>query len=201
MGFHQSQYQRSRQEPPLNQYGKIGFIQCGKLALQLLELGAYHHDLTIRTVIYLMLETRLRADEVNTHHYHVKTLLEKVIPEAQLTRAQSHIKDGQQLFESWNYTLSILAQLNWSIDAPRMPVSEANTSGAKTPEMEHHESSERSAARNWLHPTTNEAPTLFYAHPYPKWLAPDSKMRKPRGWVQTWLDQTLEVGVRQLVTR
>ena len=152
-----------------SEYGQSSFLQFGRVAHQLLQLGAYNHDLTVRTVIYLMLETQLRVGETNPHQYQVRALLEQVIPETLLNHAQSHIKQGQQLFEDWNYTLQILAQLNWhlEIDTP--------TLGDRTPN----------------HSSSN--PTAFYMHPYPKWLHPDSTTRKPRGWVQTWLGQTLQV--------
>lgn len=31
----------------------------------------------------------------------------------------------------------------------------------------------------------------FYVKPYPDWLEPDTKIKKPRGWIEQWLEQRL----------
>jgi DNA-binding XRE family transcriptional regulator len=34
---------------------------------------------------------------------------------------------------------------------------------------------------------------VFYTQPYPEWLIPDSGLKKPRGWVDLWLEQKLMI--------
>ena len=139
--------------------------QFGSIALQLLQLDAYSHELTIRMVIYLMLDAVCRIGEMKTPVYEIKVLLEQVMPDA-IALAQTNIKQGQKLFEDWNITLRILAQL-------------VGSGGSQTLDCREIVS----------HPD----PTSLYVTPYPKWLNPESSMRKPRGWVQMWLSQKIEL--------
>ena len=139
--------------------------QFGTIALHLLQLDAYSHELTIRLVIYLMLDAACRTGETETPTYDIKSLLEQVMPDI-LTVAQTKIKQGQKLFEEWNITLNILARLvqgssSQTIDR-RDIISEPDSTG-------------------------------LYVTPYPKWLNPGSSMRKPRGWVQMWLSQKIQL--------
>lgn len=41
-------------------------------------------------------------------------------------------------------------------------------------------------------PVAEEEP-IFYVKPYPEWLEPDSKVKKPRGWINQWLEQKLVI--------
>jgi DNA-binding XRE family transcriptional regulator len=34
---------------------------------------------------------------------------------------------------------------------------------------------------------------IFYTVPYPEWMEPDSKQKKPRGWIEQWLAQKLVI--------
>jgi DNA-binding XRE family transcriptional regulator len=34
---------------------------------------------------------------------------------------------------------------------------------------------------------------VFYTVPYPEWMEPDSKQKKPRGWIEQWLAQKLVI--------
>ncbi|MEM9213600.1 MAG: hypothetical protein AAGD25_04565 [Cyanobacteria bacterium P01_F01_bin.150] len=139
--------------------------QFGTIALHLLQLDAYGHELTIRLVIYLMLDAVCRAEDVKTPAYNIQILLERVMPDA-IAKAQSDIKQGQKLFEDWNITLEILAKLIHG--AGFQPAEKRGR--AKDPE-----------------------PTDLYVSPYPKWLNPETYIRKPRGWVQVWLSQKIQL--------
>ena len=91
--------------------------QFGMVALRLLQLGAYSHELTIRLVIYLMLDTTCRSGNVENPIYEVRHLLEQVTPDT-LSIATSDIKQGQRLFEEWNTALQILGELH-SLHSPQ----------------------------------------------------------------------------------
>jgi hypothetical protein len=134
--------------------------QFGYLALRLLELNAYSQDLTLRLVIYLMLDSRVRASNANPYTYQVKSLLETVLSEAIVQEAQTSMERGQALFADWSQALMVLSQLGDGV---------ADRGRAAT-------------LQNGLE---------FYVSPYPKWLDPAQNVRKPRGWVNTWLEQKL----------
>lgn len=138
--------------------------QFGQLALRLLRLDAYSHDLALRLVIHLMLDTRIRASNPNPHVYQVKSLLETLLSEAIVQQAQTSMERGQALFADWNQALLLLAQLGWGTD------------------------------RQSASPEAELASGLgLYLSPYPRWLDPEQNIRKPRGWVNTWLEQKLMV--------
>ncbi|MGK7890721.1 MAG: hypothetical protein AB4042_15425 [Leptolyngbyaceae cyanobacterium] len=158
---------------------------CGQLAHQLLRLSAYPQDLAIRMIVHLLLQTQTQASDDPTQPYSVQALLEAAVPPAKLARAKTSIKHGQQLFESWNQALTILAQLQWSPESDPSNISHSgDRSHAHEPEPSDLEMGQTITAPNI---------TQFYAYPYPKWLSPRSTMRKPRGWVQTWLEQTVQI--------
>lgn len=146
---------------PLSNTAKHCLHNFGSIALRLLQLEAYSHDLTMRLVIYLMLDMQYRQSNGPSPSYKVQMLLEQIAPET-VTSALTDIKQGQQLFEEWNTALYVLAQL--------MDSSNDYPSSA--------------------HPCD---PMRVYDPPYPKWLSPQSSIRKPRGWVKTWLSQTIHM--------
>ncbi|MEB3230634.1 MAG: hypothetical protein VKJ64_06480 [Leptolyngbyaceae bacterium] len=158
---------------------------CGELAHQLLRLGAYAQDLAMRMIVHLMLNTQTQTNDSTARHYLVESLLAQVVPPAKLAKAKTNIKHGQQLFEAWNDMLTVLAQLQWYPDPNYASVAHAE-SRLPLAQGEHRRASSQ--------PITSEPDlTQFYVYPYPKWLAPHSTMRKPRGWVQTWLEQTVQI--------
>lgn len=136
--------------------------QFGQLALNLLRLDAYSHDLTLRLVIHLMLDTRIRASNSNPYTYQVKPLLETVLSEAIVQEAQISMDRGQALFADWSQALLLLDKLGWCAEG-------------------------KGASAN----AELESGLGFYLSPYPKWLDPAQNVRKPRGWVNTWLEQKL----------
>jgi hypothetical protein len=158
-----------------NQVGdqaKEAVYQFGQLALKLLTLGAYHDELGLRLIIHLMLDARIRASDLNPHEYQVKTLLEAVLPAEDMQQVQTSIEKGHSLFERWNYALDLLAKLGWH--------SRRNNS--------------------YIEMTADEGLGFgFYVNPYPKWLDPEGTTRKPRGWVNTWLEQ--KVIIKPLTTQ
>lgn len=140
----------------------VALNQFGQLALQLLHLNGYANNLLLRLVIYLMLNTRIRATHPNPHEYQVKTLLETVLSEAIVQQAQANLEQGHALFADWNQALRLLAQLDWCPNRIFLNTETENSVG-------------------------------FYVTPYPKWLDPAQNVRKPRGWVSTWLEQKLVI--------
>jgi len=42
-------------------------------------------------------------------------------------------------------------------------------------------------------PGEDDTSTSFYVEPYPDWLAPNTKIKKPRGWIEQWLEQRLVI--------
>ncbi len=48
------------------------------------------------------------------------------------------------------------------------------------------------ASLGW-HSADNPEGTTFYTAPYPEWMDPDSKLKKPRGWIEQWLEQKLVI--------
>lgn len=138
--------------------------QFGQLALQLLECEAYRQDLALRLIIHLMLETRIRASNPHPYVYQVKTLLATLYSEAIVHEAQTNTEQGQILFANWSAALRVLAQLGWGGD------------------------------RQFGTPAPSPNSELgFYVSPYPRWLDPQHNIRRPRGWVNTWLEQKLVI--------
>ncbi|NEQ95794.1 MAG: hypothetical protein F6K30_03525 [Cyanothece sp. SIO2G6] len=158
---------------------KLG--QCGALAHQLLHLGAYAQDLAIRIIVHLMLDIQIQTNEARTQQYSVQALLEQVIPPPQLARARTHIKQGQQLFEAWNDVLTVLVELQWYPEANHVTAAHSGDCPSANPKIS-----------TWDKVRDTNL-TQFYVYPYPKWLTPHSTMRKPRGWVQTWMEQTVQI--------
>lgn len=149
----------------LNQAGnkaKEALYQFGYLALNILKLDPYHDELTLRLAIHLTLDVRIRARDRNPYEYRVKTLLETVLPTAVVQEARQSSEKARSLFNRWNHALALLASLGWQAGE-----------GANRTETE------------------GENPLVFYAKPYPDWLEPDTKIKKPRGWIERWLEQRL----------
>lgn len=48
------------------------------------------------------------------------------------------------------------------------------------------------ASLGW-HSVDNPDATSFYTVPYPDWMDPESKLKKPRGWIEQWLEQKLVI--------
>lgn len=149
----------------LNQAGskaREALYQFGYLALNILKLDPYHDELTLRLAIHLTLDVRIRARDRNPHEYKVKTLLEAVLPIQAVQQARQNREKARSLFERWNCTLKLLVSLGWRQNEC---APQPNEEMVRTP--------------------------VFYANPYPEWLSPENKIRKPKGWVDHWLEQKL----------
>nr|MCU0570752.1 helix-turn-helix domain-containing protein [Oculatellaceae cyanobacterium Prado106] len=49
-------------------------------------------------------------------------------------------------------------------------------------------------------PSPNDNPVpAFYIQPCPEWLDPDTKLKKPRGWMDIWLEQKLIIKPPNLI--
>lgn len=170
----------------LNQAGskaKEALYQFGYLALNILKLDPYHDELTLRLAIHLTLDVRIRARDRNPYEYRVKTLLEAVIPEAQIQEARQSSEKARGLFSRWNHALKLLASLGWQPVAPEQiteQMIEQRTEQSTEPIAE---PSQASKASN----------SVFYTQPYPAWLDPESKLKKPRGWIDLWLEHKLMI--------
>jgi DNA-binding transcriptional regulator YiaG len=151
----------------LNQAGsraKEALYQFGYLALNILRLDPYHDELTLRLAIHLTLDVRIRARDRNPYEYKVKTLLEAVLPEIVVQEARRSSEKARSLFDRWNHALKLLLELGWY---PENYSPELDASLDKTP--------------------------MFYTKPYPEWLDPCHKLRKPKGWIELWLEQKLVI--------
>jgi DNA-binding XRE family transcriptional regulator len=163
----------------LNQAGskaKEALYQFGYLALNILKLDPYHDELTLRLAIHLTLDVRIRARDRNPYEYRVKTLLEAVIPETQIQEARQSSEKARGLFSRWNHALKLLASLGWQPVSPQLDPSEALTEASAAPSE-----------------TSETQSQVFYTQPYPAWLAPESKLKKPRGWIDLWLEHKLMI--------
>ncbi len=151
----------------LNQAGsraKEALYQFGYLALNILKLDPYHDELTLRLAIHLTLDVRIRARDRNPYEYKVRSLLEAVLTESAVREARQSSEKSRSLFDRWNHALKLLLNLGWH------------------PEDYSPESSGQ--------PDTTP---MFYVKPFPEWLNPDQKRRKPKGWVELWLEQKLVI--------
>lgn len=151
----------------LNQAGsraKEALYQFGYLALNILRLDPYHDELTLRLAIHLTLDVRIRARDRNPYEYKVRTLLEAVLPEIVIQEARRSSEKARSLFDRWNHALKLLLELGWY---PENYSPELDPSLDKTP--------------------------MFYTKPYPEWLDPCHKLRKPKGWIELWLEQKLVI--------
>lgn len=177
----------------LNQAGskaKEALYQFGYLALNILKLDPYHDELTLRLAIHLTLDVRIRARDRNPYEYRVKTLLEAAIPESMIQEARRNSEKARGLFSRWNHALNLLGSLGWqSADSelldPLEPSERSNFSESSRPSepSDPSEPSEPSKLRN----------RIFYTQPFPEWLDPESKLKKPRGWIDLWLEQKLMI--------
>ena len=167
----------------LNQAGskaKEALYQFGYLALNILKLDPYHDELTLRLAIHLTLDVRIRARDRNPYEYRVKTLLEAVIPEAMIQEARQNSEKARGLFSRWNHALKLLASLGWQpADAETPDPTEPSVllQTLDSPEPANHAQQSR----------------VFYTRPYPEWLASESKSKKPRGWIDLWLEHKLMI--------
>jgi DNA-binding XRE family transcriptional regulator len=48
------------------------------------------------------------------------------------------------------------------------------------------------ASLGW-HSVDDPDAITFYTRPYPEWMDPESKIKKPRGWIEQWLEQKLVI--------
>ena len=152
----------------LNQAGsraKEALYQFGYLALNILRLDPYHYELTLRLAIHLTLDVRIRARDRNPYEYKVRTLLEAVLPEIAIQETRQSSEKARSLFDRWNHALKLLLDLGWYPEN-------------YSPELEE--------------PGLDKTP-MFYAKPFPEWLDPSHKLRKPKGWIELWLEQKLVI--------
>jgi DNA-binding transcriptional regulator YiaG len=135
--------------------------QFSNLALNLLRLDLNDNELTLRLAIHLTLDARMRASDPHPYEYQVKPLLTAVLPEDVMQQVQES-SEAAGLFDHWSHALKLLGKLGWRPEENSLQL-------------------EAQADQN----------PVFYVKPYPKWLEPESSFRKPRGWVNYWLEQRL----------
>lgn len=135
--------------------------QFGQVAQALLKYQAFANELALRLLVFLMLDSRLQATAPHPHEYDVRQLLSICCAEDEAPLERLNLSRAQTLFEEWHQLLEILAHLGWQPQAH---------SGIQAQAI---------------------APIEFYRSPYPRWLDPNRNIRKPKGWVANWLDQTL----------
>jgi DNA-binding XRE family transcriptional regulator len=150
----------------LNQAGskaKEALYQFGYLALNILKIDPYHDELALRLAIHLTLDVRIRARDRNPYEYKVRSLLSCILPETVIQEAIQNSDKARNLFKRWNHAAQLLGSLGW-LSAP----------------VQDNE-------------TIATANGVFYTHPYPEWMEPESKAKKPRGWIEQWLEQKLTI--------
>jgi DNA-binding XRE family transcriptional regulator len=148
----------------LNQAGskaKEALYQFGYLALNILKIDPYHDELALRLAIHLTLDVRIRARDRNPYEYKVRSLLGCILPEQSIQEAIQNSDKARNLFKRWNHAAQLLGSLGWLSAESQADENTANSSG------------------------------IFYTHPYPEWMDPESKTKKPRGWIEQWLEQKL----------
>lgn len=138
--------------------------QLGNLARSLLQLDPYDNELALRLMIHLMLNARSRASDLNPYEYQVRPILAAVLSEDAMQQIQASGENGRSMFDRWSHALNLLGQLGWHPDGDR----------------------------SLLDAKANQS-LVFYTKPYPRWLEPESSFRKPRGWVDYWLEQRLVI--------
>jgi DNA-binding XRE family transcriptional regulator len=152
----------------LNQAGskaKEALYQFGYLALNILKIDPYHDELALRLAIHLTLDVRIRARDRNPYEYKVRSLLGCILPETVIQEAIQNSDKARNLFKRWNHAAQLLGGLGWR----SAPIQEDET-----------------------RINADEIPQgVFYTHPYPEWMDPESKVKKPRGWIEQWLEQKL----------
>ena len=152
----------------LNQAGskaKEALYQFGYLALNILKIDPYHDELALRLAIHLTLDVRIRACDRNPYEYKIRSLLSCILPESTIQEACQNSDKARNLLKRWNHAANLLASLGWHSSAQ-----------GENPEIQHE---------------TKES--IFYTLPYPEWMAPDSTNKKPRGWIEAWLEQKLVI--------
>ncbi|NJR39080.1 MAG: helix-turn-helix transcriptional regulator [Leptolyngbyaceae cyanobacterium CSU_1_4] len=177
----------------LNQAGskaKEALYQFGYLALNILKLDPYHDELTLRLAIHLTLDVRIRARDRNPYEYRVKTLLEAVIPEAMIQEARQNSEKARGLFSRWNHALKLLASLGWQPADSGHSGSLELLAPLSVPEAA--EAAEAAETTNQSGQSQSQN-RVFYTQPYPEWLASESKLKKPRGWIDLWLEHKLMI--------
>jgi len=138
----------------------------GRMAALLVQRHALTNDLALRLLIYLMLDTRLQASSAHPHEYEVRQLLSVGLSDTQ-TMDDFSLSEAQGMFDQWQQTLEILAELGWQ---PRQGSSVVSLADR---------------------PDKLLSSSQFYLSPFPRWLDPSQDIRKPKGWVGNWLDQRL----------
>lgn len=148
----------------LNQAGskaREALSRFSNQAFNLLQLDPSDNELALRLAIHLTLDAQIRASDPHPHEYQVRPLLAAVLP-TDVTQQAQESSEAAGLFDDWNDALKLLAKLGWH---PEENSSDSEARADQTP--------------------------VFYIRPYPKWLEPEGSSRKPRGWVDYWLEQRL----------
>ncbi len=95
---------------------KEALHQFGYLASNILRIDPYHHEIALRLAIQLTLDARVRARNDNPYDYRVGTLLEEVLPKAEIDKALLDKHRARDLKNRWNNALQLLTKLGWQIE-------------------------------------------------------------------------------------
>lgn len=95
---------------------KEALHQFGYLAKDILKIDPYHNEMALRLAIQLTLDARIRARNQNPYDYRVISLLEEVLPKAEIDRALNNKYKARDLKKRWNKALNLLMSLGWRIE-------------------------------------------------------------------------------------
>jgi hypothetical protein len=95
---------------------KEALHQFGYLAKDILKIDPYHNEMALRLAIQLTLDARIRARNQNPYDYRVISLLDEVLPKAEVDRALRNKYKARDLKNRWNKALKLLMSLGWRIE-------------------------------------------------------------------------------------
>jgi hypothetical protein len=94
---------------------KEALHQFGYLAKDILKIDPYHNETALRLAIQLTLDARIRVRNQNPYEYRVISLLEEVLPKAEIEKALQDKHKARDLKNRWNKALQLLTSLGWQI--------------------------------------------------------------------------------------
>ncbi len=98
----------------LNKAGKKAreaLYQFSWLSGEVLKIDPYHHELALRLALTLTLKNRSHKNG----RYQVETLLNDILPRAEINTAKEDRRRGSDLKKRWDKALLLLTSLGWSI--------------------------------------------------------------------------------------
>lgn len=86
--------------------------QFGYLSQQVLRIDPYHNEFALRLAIHVTIESRFHT----SGEYRVLTLLNTILPSAEIDLARSDHRKAYKLKQKWDSALKLLTTLGWQIE-------------------------------------------------------------------------------------